>query len=76
MAKREYREALQDLAKIVVFYDGDREWMPAATFYEGVIYKRTGYLEAAGNVSKEMNELYPNGYWARRLAELKGSKTE
>jgi hypothetical protein len=45
--------------------------MPAATFYEGVSYKRTGYLEAAGNVSKELTEKYPGGYWSRRAEELK-----
>ena len=71
MAKREYRQALQHLARIVVSYDRDPEWMPAATFYEGLIDKRTGCLEAAGSVAKELIEKYPDGYWSRRAAELK-----
>ncbi len=70
IAKREYRTALQSLAGIVVQYSRDPEWMPAATLYEGLVYKRTGYLDAAGNVSKELIENYPDGYWARRRAEL------
>jgi tetratricopeptide (TPR) repeat protein len=71
MEKREYREALQHLARMVVFYGRDSEWMPAATLYEGLVYKRTGYLETAGNVAKEMNDLYSGGYWSRRAGELK-----
>jgi hypothetical protein len=71
MAAREYRGSLQLLARIVAGHSRDPEWMPAATFYEGVSYKRTGYLEAAGNVSKELTEKYPGGYWSRRAEELK-----
>lgn len=71
MAKREYRDALQNMARIVAQYDRDPEWMPAATLYEGLIYKRTGYLDAAGNVAKELIENYPDGYWGRRAGELK-----
>lgn len=71
MAKREYREAAQDMARVVALYDQDPEWLPAATLYEGLIYKRTGYLDAAGNVAKELIENYPDGYWARRAGKLK-----
>jgi len=71
MAAREYREALQLLARIVAGHSRDPEWMPAATLYEGLSYKRTGYLDAAGNVSKELIGKYPGGYWSRRAEELK-----
>ncbi len=71
MTKREYRQALQYLARVVILHDKDTEWVPAATLYEGLVYKRTGYLEAAGNVAKELVERYPDGYWTRRAEELK-----
>jgi tetratricopeptide (TPR) repeat protein len=71
MVKREYREALQLLARIVALHGKDPEWMPAATLYEGLVYKRIGYLEAAGNVAEELTEIYPDGYWGRRAGELK-----
>lgn len=70
-AGQEYREALQLLARIVVLHDKDPEWMPAATLYEGLIYKRTGCPEAAGNIAKELTGKYPDGYWNRRAEELK-----
>ena len=71
MAKQEYRQALQYLARIVVTYNQDPEWMPAATLYEGLVYKQTSSLEASGNIAKELIEKYPNGYWHGRAAELK-----
>lgn len=71
MAKKEYRQALQYLARIVVTYNQDPEWMPAATLYEGLIYKQTGSLEAPGTIAKELIEKYPDGYWHGRAAELK-----
>ncbi|HNX53051.1 MAG TPA: hypothetical protein PKI68_04835 [Pontiellaceae bacterium] len=71
MAKKEHREALQMLARIVVLHDKDPEWMPAATLYEGLIYSRTGCPEAAGNIANELIGKYPDGYWSRRAAELK-----
>ena len=71
MADRNYREALQNLGRMVALHGRDPEWMPAATLYEGLAYKRTGYLEAAGNIFKELTERYPGGYWSRRAEELK-----
>jgi tetratricopeptide (TPR) repeat protein len=71
MNKREYEAALQHFANILIRYRHDPEWMPAATFAEGDIYKKTGYLEAAANVAGELMITYPDTYWGRRAAELK-----
>jgi len=71
MEDRNFREALRLLARVVVLYSRDPEWVPAATLYEGLSYKRTGHVASAGNVSRELKERYPGGYWSRRAEELK-----
>ncbi len=64
-------QALQHFSNILVFNERDPEWVSAATFYEGLIYKKTGFLEVAKNVVKELEIAYPDGYWSRRVDELK-----
>ena len=71
MAEKKYPEALQHFSNGVVFHSRDPEWMPAATFYEGKVYKRTGYLVAALNIAEELELAYPDAVWSRRAAELK-----
>ena len=71
MSEREYTQALIDFSKILVNYNHDPEWGPAATFYEGLVYKRTGYLESASNVASELTLAYPGAYWGTRAGELK-----
>ncbi len=71
MVEKKYPEALQHFANGVVHHSRDAEWLPTATFYEGVIYKRTGYLEAAMNIAEELELAYPDTVWSRRAAELK-----
>ncbi len=71
MDKRAYDVALQHFANILVFHGRDPEWAPAAAFYEGVVYKRTGYLESASNIADELRIAYPDADWGRRADELK-----
>lgn len=71
MDKREYEAALKSFSNILVFHSRDPEWAPAATFYEGLVYKKTGYLESASNVVSELTIAYPDAYWGRRAGELK-----
>lgn len=71
MDKRQYESALQHFSNVLVFYDRDPEWVPAATFQEGLVYKKTGYLESAANIVKEFKIAYPEGYWSIRADELK-----
>jgi len=71
LAEKEYPQALQHFSNVVVFHSRDPEWMPAATFYEGVVYKKTGYLKAASNIVAELELAYPGTEWSRRAAELK-----
>jgi TolA-binding protein len=68
---REYETALQHFSNILARYSRDPEWVPAATFSEGRIYKRTGYLEAASNVVDELTVAYPDAWWGRQAGELK-----
>ena len=70
-ADKKYPEALQHFSNVIVFYSRDPEWMPAATFYEGLVYKKTGYLTAASNISEELELAYPDTVWSRRATELK-----
>ena len=71
MEQKNWPQALQHVANVAAFYSRDPEWMPAAAFYEGSIYKRTGYLQAASNIVAELEMTYPEGWWSRRAAELK-----
>jgi TolA-binding protein len=71
LAEKKYPEALQHFSNVIVFHSRDPEWMPAATFYEGAVYKRTGYTEAAANIAEELEMAYPDTVWSRRAAELK-----
>ena len=71
IAEKKYPEALQHFSNVIVFHSRDPEWMPAATFYEGVVYKKTGYLTAASNIVEELKLAYPDTVWSRRAAELK-----
>ncbi len=71
LAEKKYPAALQHFSNVIVFHSRDLEWMPAATFYEGIVYKRTGYLAAASNIVAELEMAYPGSEWSRRAAELK-----
>ena len=71
MAEKKYPEALQFFSNGVVFHSRDSEWMPASTFYEGMVYKRTGYLVAALNIAEELELAWPDTVWSRRAMELK-----
>ncbi len=71
LAEKKYPVALQHFSNVIVFHSRDPEWMPAATFYEGVVYKRTGYLTAASNIIEELKLAYPGTVWSRRAVELK-----
>ncbi len=71
MAEKKYPAALQHFSNVIVFHSRDAEWMPAATFYEGKVYRKTGYLVAALNIAEELELAYPDTVWSRRAAELK-----
>jgi len=71
ITKKKYPEALQHFSNVVVFHSRNPKWMPAATFYEGVVYKKTGYLTAASNIVEELKLAYPDTEWSRRAGELK-----
>ena len=69
--RQDYTSALQHLANIVAFYNRDPEWLPAATFFEGTIYKNTGYRNSADNIAEELKRNYPEKYWGIRAEQLK-----
>ncbi len=70
-AEKKYPEALQHFSNVIVFHSRDPEWMPAATFYEGKVYRKTGYLVAALNIAEELELAYPDTVWSQRATELK-----
>jgi hypothetical protein len=67
----QFTEALQNLAQITIVHSRDGEWVPAALFYEGVVYKKTGQPEAAAYVAEELTVGWPTSDWSRRTEELK-----
>ncbi len=71
MIDERYSEALQHFSNIIVEYDRDREWVPSATWFEGLVYKKTGYLVSALNISEELILAYPRTIWSQRAVELK-----
>ncbi|MCF7849951.1 MAG: hypothetical protein K9M45_13950 [Kiritimatiellales bacterium] len=68
---KNYREALLHISNVVAFHSRDTEWMPVVTVFEGQIYKKTGYLEAAKNVAEELILGYPDTRWSREGEKLK-----
>lgn len=68
---QDYRKALQHLAAVIVFHSRDPEWLPAATFLEGTVYKKTEHADAAANIAEELRRAYPGTYWGLRAEELK-----
>lgn len=71
MASREYEPALKHFSNVIIYYSRDPEWLPAATFYEGLIYKKTGYVDAAENIAEELKTVYPDAYWGERAKDIK-----
>ena len=71
MGDKDYEVALQYFANVLVFYSRDPEWFPAATFNEGLIYKKTGYTESASSVADELRIAYADSHWGVRANELK-----
>lgn len=67
----DYKQALQQIAQVIVYYGRDPEWLPAATFLEGLVYQKTGKAEAMENVAEELKRAYPSTYWGLRAGELK-----
>ena len=67
---RNHDEALQHFSNVLVYHSRDPEWGPAATLYEGKVYKRTGFLETASNIAEELEIAYPDSYWSGRSDEL------
>lgn len=70
MNMRMYEVALQHFSNVLVFNEREQEWVAPATFYEGLIYKKTGFLEQASSVASELRIAYPDGYWGVRADEL------
>lgn len=66
----QYEQALQRFSKVLVYYRRDPEWVPAATFQEGTVYKWGGDFDAMSDVRKELKLAYPDSYWSERAAEL------
>jgi len=64
IARESYTEALQHLAQISVFYSRDPEWAPAAVFFEGLVYKRTGQAEAARQAAGDLLLGWPESEWS------------
>lgn len=67
----QYTEALQQLAQVMISGERNSEWLPAAVFLEGMIYKKNGQAEAAACAAEELTLGWPESIWSRRAAELK-----
>lgn len=65
-----YDQALQHFARVLVYYRRDPEWVPAATFQEGTIYRSGGEYDKMSAVRKELKLAYPDRYWGERATEL------
>ncbi len=66
----QYTEALQHLSQVMLSGGRNSEWLPAAVFLEGMIYKKNGQPEAAAYAAEELVLGWPESVWARRRAEL------
>jgi len=71
LSQDDFQEALRQFSTLIAWYPRHSEWMPMATFYEGVVYLKTGNHEAASNIIEELEHDYSESCWIRWATELK-----
>lgn len=69
-ARGQYTETLNALARAQMAGRPGDEWLPAAIFLEGMVYKKTGPATAAASAAEELKRGWPDSEWSRRAAEL------
>lgn len=73
--KEQWHEALRHLAQVEAVYYREREWQPAALFYEALVDLRMGADVKKASALDELKQLYPASPWCCR-AEQELSKAE
>ncbi|NOU35680.1 MAG: hypothetical protein HOO88_02755 [Kiritimatiellaceae bacterium] len=68
-SRSDYKEALQHLARLQIFYYREKEWMPCALFYEGLVSKQAELPTASAAAVQELETLYPASRWCRIAKE-------
>jgi tetratricopeptide (TPR) repeat protein len=68
-SRSDYKDALQHLARLQIFYYREKEWMPCALFYEGLVSKQVGLPAASAAAVQELETLYPASRWCRMAKE-------
>jgi hypothetical protein len=68
-SRLDYKDALQHLARLQIFYYREKEWMPCALFYEGLVSKQVGLSAASAAAVQELETLYPASRWCRMAKE-------
>jgi hypothetical protein len=68
-SRSDYKDALQHLARLQIFYYREKEWMPCALFYEGLVSKQAELPAASAAAVQELETLYPAGRWCRMAKE-------
>jgi tetratricopeptide (TPR) repeat protein len=64
-----FEEALDALARGMVFSRSNESWIPEALFYIGSAYRRLERLTPARNTFEEIFRLFPDSQWAARARE-------
>jgi hypothetical protein len=67
----DYRETMQQVAKVLAFHSRSVEWMPPVTALEAQTYKQTGQLRKAETVSNELMMAYPGTQWSELGEDIK-----
>ena len=76
LLKKEYKNALREVVKIVALYPRDREWMAPALFLEAEIYVKLGAMAQVEQVVQELRWSYPDYEWTNKAMSLLQSTKE
>jgi TolA-binding protein len=76
LLKKEYKNALREVVKIVALYPRDREWMAPALFLEAEIYVKLGAMAQVEQVVQELRWSYPDSEWTNKAMSLLQSTKE
>ncbi|MCF7848385.1 MAG: hypothetical protein K9M45_06000 [Kiritimatiellales bacterium] len=69
--KKEYKKAIETVAKVVAFYPDETDWLPAAELLCAELYAEMGMYDSAKEVIRHIQILHKNTPESEKATELK-----
>ncbi len=73
--RKDYRQAMLHISKIIAFHSRNPEWLPPATVLEAEVYQKTGQFKKAESVANELLMTYPGTQWSKLGEQIKKQTT-